>query len=284
MKRRNGQLALPIEPSIDDQPILLDWDVIVLNSSGGKDSQTMIREVVRQADEQGVSRDRLVVIHAVLGRVEWPGTLELAKEQAEAYGLEFQTEERKQDDLLEHVEKRGKWPSPRNRYCTSDHKRGPLQKLIRRLGKERRVGNNSIRLLNCMAMRAEESANRRKMKPYTINTDLTALPIAKRTVWDWLPIHHWTEEEVWESVHESGVRYHWAYDLGMPRLSCRFCIFAPKAALVLAGKHNPELLKEYAELEERIGYKFRLDTTMADIQAAVKNDVPVGELDGKWNM
>jgi hypothetical protein len=40
--------------------------------------------------------------------------------------------------------------------------------------------------------------------------------------------------------------------------------------LLVAGKHNPELLAEYVAVEKRIGHKFRVDLSMADLQAAVQ--------------
>jgi hypothetical protein len=46
----------------------------------------MLDYVVEQARAQGVPLARLVVVHADLGRVEWQGTAELARRQAEAYG------------------------------------------------------------------------------------------------------------------------------------------------------------------------------------------------------
>jgi hypothetical protein len=56
---------------------------------------------------------------------------------------------------------------------------------------------------------------------------------------------------------QSGVNYHFAYDLGMPRLSCCFCIFASEDALMIAGKHNPELLTEYVRVETKIDHTFK---------------------------
>ena len=78
----------------------------------------------------------------------------------------------------------------------------------------------------------------------------------KRHVDEWLPIHAWTARQVRERIHESGVPHHWAYDIGMPRLSCRFCIFAPAAALITAGYYNRELLADYAGVERRTGHTF----------------------------
>lgn len=81
---------------------LNDYDLVLINSSAGKDSQAMLTHLVELADAQGVDRARLVVVHADLGRVEWKGTLELAMEQAGAYRLRFERVSRA-GDLLDQV-------------------------------------------------------------------------------------------------------------------------------------------------------------------------------------
>src|SRR5208283_855955 len=91
-------------------PKLTAYHWIVLDSSAGKDSQAMLDYVVELADRANLDRSRLVVAHADLGRVEWPGTRELAQEQARHYGLEFITVTRQQGDLLEHIARRGMFP------------------------------------------------------------------------------------------------------------------------------------------------------------------------------
>ena len=105
-------------------------------------------------------------------------------------------------------------------------------------------------------------------------------------MYDWLPIHHWDEDRVWADIRESGVRYHEAYDLGMPRLSCVFCIFAPRAALIVAGRANPELLDEYCETERAIGHTFRKDMPIQSIRTAIENgeEADLVQLDESWNM
>ena len=67
-------------------PDLTSYDWILLNTSGGKDSQTAMDVTVRDAHRVGVT-DRLVAVHCDLGRVEWKGTRELAEEQARRYGI-----------------------------------------------------------------------------------------------------------------------------------------------------------------------------------------------------
>ncbi len=246
---------------------LRSYDHIVLNSSGGKDSQAMIDYIVDLADAAGV-RDRLMVVHADLGRVEWEGTRELAQRQAEHYGLRFEVVKRPQGDLLDHIEARGMFPSPSARYCTSDHKRGQISKLFTKLWRE---GDGShVRILSCMGMRAQESSARAKLEAFSNDKRNTN---GRRTVDTWLPIHEWSVEQVWECIRESGVEHHRAYDLGMPRLSCVFCIFAPRNGLLLAGKHNPELLDAYVEVEERIGHTFKHGESLADVRRDLANGV-----------
>jgi 3'-phosphoadenosine 5'-phosphosulfate sulfotransferase (PAPS reductase)/FAD synthetase len=261
---------------------LESYDVLLVNSSGGKDSQTMLNYVIRQADSLGI-RDRVVVAHADLGKAEWAGTRELAQRQAESYGVRFEAVSRPQGDLLSHVRERQMWPSSTARYCTSDHKRGQIAKIITMLGREHKAAKRAwaVRILNCMGLRAQESPARAKKINFGRNKRAST---QSRIVDDWLPILDWSEDDIWADIQASGVEYHPAYDLGMPRLSCVFCIFAPRAALVLAGKHNPGLLDEYVQLEQDIGHKFTQANSMESIRDAVQADETVAATSGQWNM
>jgi len=260
---------------------LHNYDVIVINTSGGKDSQTMMKVVCDLAELQDLDTSRLVAVHADLGRVEWVGTADLAERQAEAHGIEFRKISRQRGDLLDQVRQRRMWPSSTTRFCTSDQKRDQVKKILVQLQRERKVQGAPFRILNCMGLRAQESPARAKKESFTRNSRAST---QSRIVDDWLPILEWTEEQVWSSIKESGVEYHQAYDLGMPRLSCVFCIFAPKAALALAGKHNRELMREYADVEREIGHTFRKDLSIAELEREVAEDAPIGELSGAWNM
>jgi 3'-phosphoadenosine 5'-phosphosulfate sulfotransferase (PAPS reductase)/FAD synthetase len=126
VNRLQGELfALPAAA-----PLALDlpgYDVILVNISGGKDSQAALDETVRAADSAGV-RDRIVTVFCDLGDDdEWPGTRELAAEHAAHYGLRHEVVcrevisadgERVQQTLSEHIEQRGMWPDAARRYCT----------------------------------------------------------------------------------------------------------------------------------------------------------------------
>lgn len=305
-----------------NQPLLLDvpeqipglaqYDWIVVSSSAGKDSLAMLDYIVTMAEAAGVL-DRVVVVHADLGRVEWKGTSELAEAQAARYGVRYVRVWRRQGDLLQHIERMGFFPRPTTRYCTSDHKRDQIIKAFKQLSDETKIpvrdgdllqqveergmwpspqqryctsdqkraqvhrvytalttksGQKQARILSCQGMRAQESPGRAKRPQLEMDKRASN---GKREVTNWLPLHRWTVGQVWERIRASRAAdlVHPAYGLGMPRLSCVFCIFSPKAGLILAGKHNPELLAEYVRVEEEIGHRFRVDLSLKEVQEAV---------------
>ncbi len=68
---------------------------------------------------------------------------------------------------------------------------------------------------------------------------------------------------------------HPAYEQGMPRLSCRFCIFAPREALIRAGHLHRELIEEYATVEREIDHSFTKDLKIVTILEAVeRGEIP----------
>lgn len=257
---------------------LTSYDAIVINTSAGKDSQAMMDYVVGLAKEQGVL-DRVVAVHADLGRVEWKGTKELAAEHCAHYGIPLHVVTRPQGDLLQQIEERGMFPDSQNRYCTSDQKRGQICKLHVQITKKLNLPRKA-RILNCMGLRAEESSNRAKKPAFEQDKRNSN---GKRDVFTWLPIHAWTTKQVWAVIRASGVKYHPAYDLGMPRLSCCFCIFAPKNALMIAGQHNPELLAAYVALEEKMGHTFRHGFRIGEVAEALARGEKPGVVQS-WTM
>lgn len=266
---------------------LNDFGAVVVNSSGGKDSQTALRVVVQLAARQGCPKSRIVVSHQHLGRMEWPDTEALARRHADHYGLEFHVSQYRNQagetpELLDYVRRRKRWPDSKNRYCTSEFKRGPggrvLTTMVHRIRKDE---NLPKQILNIYGFRAEESPARRKKAVFTENQRFSRKDVK---VFDWLPIHTWNEAEVWADIRRSGLAHHPAYDLGMPRLSCSFCIFAPRAALLLAGRARPELLAEYVALEKETGHDFRHKEPLAAIQQALAHGEQPGRVGGDWNM
>ena len=213
--------------------------LFVINHSGGKDSQAMTIKLLRI-----VPASQLIVIHAHLPGVEWEGT---TNHIATTIGDLPLTIVQARKTFMEMVEHRQMWPSPSTRQCTSDLKRGPIEKAIRHELKRRELKL----VVNCMGMRAQESSARAKKEVLKFNARNSK---AGREWYDWLPIHSMTESEVFRSIKLAGQNPHWAYGEGMSRLSCCFCIMSSQSDLRIAAKLNPELYQQYVETEQRINH------------------------------
>ncbi len=255
----NHPMNRPLPPHVAE--LVQDGALFVCNHSGGKDSQAMFAYLTRH-----VPADQIVVVHADLGRMEWAGVQDHIRANIGGFQLHVVQADR---DLLQMVRDRhdklqreGKdaapWPSSQWRYCTSDLKRGPVAKFIRRHSKA--TGQRLI--VNCLGLRAEESSDRAKRAGFRLDGRLT---IKTRTVLEWLPVQDWTLAEVWQAIDDSGQQRHWAYDRGMSRLSCCFCILASKGDLTIAAQHNPELFREYVMMERDTGYTMRQDGSLEEI-------------------
>ncbi|GGN32379.1 phosphoadenosine phosphosulfate reductase domain-containing protein [Deinococcus daejeonensis] len=226
--------------------------LFVVNHSGGKDSQALLIRVL-----EVVPAAQVLVVHATLGKSEWPGALEHAQQQAEAAGVPFIVAQAAKT-FLGMVERRAEtrpevpsWPSASTRQCTSDLKRGPITREVRRYVK----ANGYTRIVNCMGMRAQESSARAKKQPWAPHAEHGT---AGRTWHDWLPLHDYTLTDVLGTVNAAGQELHPAYALGNERLSCVFCIMASANDLRNGALHNPELYARYVELERRTGYTMHM--------------------------
>lgn len=214
--------------------------LFVCNHSGGKDSQRMY--IMLRAM---VPASQLIVIHAPLEGVEWEGTLSHIRETV-SHRIILASATKTFFDMVEH---RQMWPSPANRQCTSDLKRGPIEREIRRYLKDHPEHNGQV--VSCMGLRAEESSNRAKLDTFKRSERNSK---AGRNWYDWLPIHDMSKEDVFGGIEAAGERPHWAYSKGMSRLSCCFCIMASEADLTIAAQHNPELYKRVVETERRLDH------------------------------
>lgn len=194
------------------------------------------------------------------------------------------------------------WPSAANRYCTSHQKSDQIDKALR--------GYSLV--VSAMGMRAGESRARAKKPALSLDRTLTAkrlreMPLddvldawavqydadskvlfkrCERLAFDWLPIHDWTVDQVWEAcgtnaadltrrqtLYEAGEidaalagwPCHPAYVFGNQRVSCAFCVLASKNDLRVGAIHNPELYRTYVQMERESGFTFQHKKALADI-------------------
>ncbi len=208
--------------------------LFVVNHSGGKDSQAMFHYIRRYVPDA-----QIIVVYADLGEVVWADALEHIK--ATTLGLPILVCKARRT-LLQMVEERGMFPSPQQRQCTSDLKRGPIERTIRQTGRKL--------IVNCMGLRAQESSSRAKVNPFAFSTRNSK---AGREWYDWLPIHHLLVEEVFQIIADAGQEAHRIYKTGMRRFSCCFCIYASDEDHTIAAGLNPPLYRTYVGLERKTG-------------------------------
>jgi 3'-phosphoadenosine 5'-phosphosulfate sulfotransferase (PAPS reductase)/FAD synthetase len=260
------------------QDLITRGAMFVVNHSGGKDSQAMYLKLRKY-----VPQSQLVIVHADLGAVEWAGAISHIKATTGDEPLHVCRSRR---TLLEMIEERGMFPSPEQRQCTSDLKRGPIERTIRQLVEERvakfvgvpvalsrRVYGRKDALkagcgliVNCMGMRAQESSGRKKLPVFKFSSRNSK---AGREWYDWLPIHDWTEDQVFAEIKAAGQEPHLVYKLGMRRFSCVFCIMASEEDLKTAARlaterpellNDPELYRKYVGLEKSTGQVMLMPT------------------------
>ena len=218
--------------------------LVAVSSSGGKDSQAMTLLLSRI-----VPLERMVVVHAPLGEVEWPGTIEHIENTIPAGVPLILAPVASGKTLLDRIEERGRFPSSSVRFCTSDFKRSPIECELRRYLKAHPQYGGVV--VSAMGMRALESSARSKRSPWK-RSDRNSR--AGREWFDWLPIFRLTEPQVFAVIREAGQMPHWVYSRQVSRCSCSFCIFGSRSDLRRAAELRPDLYRRYAQIERRIGH------------------------------
>lgn len=273
---------------------------LIVSISGGKDSQALLNALVA-ARAAHRWPGPVLAIHAHLGRAEWPQTLGHCQAICDAVGVQLVVTERSTGgDLVDRWRERmvtlagtGKpfWSSAKQRYCTSDMKRGPINVYLRQFKL----------VISAEGVRADESPARAKKPVAAIRQEITASGLCDHTMANalayqsfkqrlaltWYPLHDWTEADVWDACGTSlkdlqrrrelyaagfinlaldGWPAHPAYVYGNQRLSCALCILASKSDLINGARHNPELYQELVAMERESGCTFRADMALGDLE------------------
>lgn len=237
----------------------------VVSYSGGKDSHRMLGFI-----RENFPHVRTYVVMADTGfeHVRPIPAEEWARDQVALYGLKLIVVRNPNKTYLEMVERRGMFPSPGQRQCTSDLKRGPIDVVIRNL-KEKLI-------ISCVGIRAAESTKRATLIPWQLNESLTIEERRTKTgrifqqarnVYSWMPIFqeslmdvlrwHWENSQRLHPVYVAD--YHRDGTTGgyLRRFSCRVCIFSTPADLRAIHEHDREAFDAVAGLEQRIGFTMK---------------------------
>jgi 3'-phosphoadenosine 5'-phosphosulfate sulfotransferase (PAPS reductase)/FAD synthetase len=234
---------------------------LVINHSGGKDSTRMlgfVRECFPEVATVAVMADTGFEHQRPISAADF------ARERCTEFGVSLTVVRNSCRNYLEMVEQRGMFPSAQYRQCTSDLKRGPIEKYIRTLPPSL--------IFNCIGIRSEESPPRSKLLPLSLNASLTT---RTRTVYNWFPIFdetlgdvlawHWDRDTPLHPVYVPEFHKNGTSDGFLRRLSCRLCIFSTNSDLLAIRKHDPDAFDAVSALEQKIGFTMRPTGSLVQI-------------------
>lgn len=249
--------------------------VLAISVSGGKDSQALLKSVMDWYRAEKLT-NKIFVIHADLGRVEWEQTPEFVEKICKDLGVELVVVRRERDgkvvDLLdrwierkEQLKGTGKpfWSSAKARYCTSDLKAEPINRYLRQFDN----------VISIEGIRWEESKARSEKLRWKVRTEIAT---KTRKAFTWNAIIDYSLNDVWNTYNQSVAtlreaqtyyrltnkvpqwwNFHPAYAMGNQRLSCAICILANKNDVLNGIKHNPKIADEMEKLELETGFTFK---------------------------
>ena len=230
---------------------LRDYDQIILNLSGGKDSQAMLLIVAAVADVLDI-KDRLTPIHIDTGN-EWPESGPHCRRMTQALALDL-TIVKPLRTMPQEITRRGRWPTAACRSCVAVCKRDPVDKFIRT--------QPDGRILNVTGERCNESKKRETLVECETETRLVT---RKRQVTRWRPLLDYSIKDVLAIIAASTVPPNPVYSYGLSRVGCMFCPLARHKELRLAAEHHPKRASEMLAIEKQIGYRFTTKKTLASI-------------------
>jgi 3'-phosphoadenosine 5'-phosphosulfate sulfotransferase (PAPS reductase)/FAD synthetase len=232
-----------------------------------------------------------VLIHSDLGRTEWQQSLPQCQRLADKFGLELITTRRTSGGMLERWLQRWHdncaryaalstvtlilpWSTASMRFCTSELKTAIIcRELVRRFP-------NQI-ILNALGIRAEESPGRAQAPICKVQNLLTS-KTHNTSGYTWLPIHHWTLDQVWGIHDQTGFAPHEAYTVyGMSRVSCVYCILSSKADLSNAATatQNHTVYRAMVDLEIDSTFAFQDSGWLGDVAPHLLSDTQRNGLD-----
>ena len=261
---------------------------VAIGVSGGKDSGALALALSEYLDSRGHPKEKRVLVHADLGLIEWPESLEWCEKLSERLSIPLVVVRRQAGGMIERWEKRWTdnferylsarclrvilpWSTAAMRFCTSELKTDVICSAL----KKRFPGET---IISATGIRAEESSARAKAPISKDQAKLRGTRAGTRGV-DWNPILTWKIESVWAIHKRYDFPLHPAYaQFGASRVSCAYCILSTAKDQLAALSHpaNRASYIRLCELELKSAFSFQGTRWLCDLDPVLREELLPG--------
>ena len=220
----------------------------VASLSGGKDSTAMALYLMEQGIEfnplfydtgwehpavyEYIENDLPRILGKPVRAVE--GKVPDLPEEIEPIALEFESRLGRRSAMVRLCLYKGMFPGRLQRWCTQYLKIEGLKKALKEYDAP----------VNCVGVRAGESAARSKLPERELSTSLDCMV--------WRPILSWTKADVIAIHNRHGIAPNRLYLQGAERVGCWPCIFSRKSEVRFIAETDPERIAIIRDLEEAV--------------------------------
>lgn len=148
--------------------------------------------------------------------------------------------------FLDLCKLKGRFPSPKARFCTQELKHLPIQKQVIDPAVE-----NHRAVVSWQGVRAEESPSRAKLPQLDVEFGHWEPTLSGLLLYR--PLIDWTAEEVFAQHKKHGVNWNPLYEHGMSRVGCMPCIMSQKLEIKEIGKRFPNEIERVDDWEDQVG-------------------------------
>lgn len=211
---------------------------VVASISGGKDSAAMALAL----------REVGIPFESVFHDTGWehPDTYAYLRDVLDPKIGPIRWLQSKHGGMVEHVHRKGMFPSRMRRWCTEELKAFPMRDHLRSVIAEEIASEAPRWIVNATGIRAEESRSRGALPEWE---QWGADGRGDLAVFNWRPILRWSEADVVAIHKRHGLRPNPLYLRGASRVGCWPCIHARKAEIALVAREDPARIDLIRALE-----------------------------------